>query len=69
MTDIVDAAAEIVSEWNARCIARARRELAGEGALVCEDCDGEIPARRRQAQPSATRCAPCQQAVEGRRRG
>lgn len=68
MPDIVDEAGALVDEWNARCVRHARRALEGEGALICEDCDTEIPARRREAQPSATRCAPCQERLEGRRR-
>ena len=69
MPDTIDVAAEIVAEWNSRCIAEATRALEQPGALVCEDCEAEIPERRREAQPSATRCAPCQGLVEGRRRG
>jgi phage/conjugal plasmid C-4 type zinc finger TraR family protein len=68
MPDIVDTAAEIVADWNTRCIAEATRGLAQPGTLICEDCEVEIPARRREHMPSATRCAPCQQLLEGRRR-
>ncbi len=69
MPDVVDDAAQIVADWNERCIQHARRALEGPGTLLCEDCEAEIPPRRRKAQPSATRCAPCQQALETRRRG
>lgn len=40
---------------------------AGAGALVCEDCDEEIPARRREAYPAARCCVRCQQQREMRR--
>ena len=69
MADIADEAAQIVADWNQRCVRQARSALAGEGALICEDCDAEIPPRRREAVPSATRCAACQKQVEERRRG
>lgn len=40
------------------------------GATHCEDCDDEIPARRREALPYVTRCVPCQEFEDhkGRRR-
>lgn len=69
MTDTVDLASELVDEWQARCLARVRRELAGAGPLECEACGEVIPPRRREVQPSAARCAPCQALVEARRRG
>jgi len=43
-----------------------RSELQGLGADFCEDCDEEIPAPRRAAYPSATRCVACQEAHERR---
>jgi phage/conjugal plasmid C-4 type zinc finger TraR family protein len=39
----------------------------GEGALTCDDCDEEIPERRRQAYPAARCCVRCQQAREMKR--
>ena len=69
MPDIADDAAGIVEAWNDRCVRQARRALEGEGTLLCEDCEQEIPPRRRELMPSATRCATCQQKVEDRRRG
>jgi phage/conjugal plasmid C-4 type zinc finger TraR family protein len=44
--------------------ARARL-AAGEGTRHCEDCGEEIPAARRQAQPSSRTCIPCQTARDG----
>jgi len=34
------------------------------GKTHCEDCDGEIPAARRQAVPGCTRCIRCQEQFE-----
>jgi RNA polymerase-binding transcription factor len=31
------------------------------GRRLCTDCDGEIPAARRRALPSAIRCVECQE--------
>jgi phage/conjugal plasmid C-4 type zinc finger TraR family protein len=44
---------------------RARNKAAlPEFRRTCEDCGGVIPARRRRANPSATRCIACQAKVE-----
>ncbi|MBB3963502.1 TraR/DksA C4-type zinc finger protein [Rhizobium metallidurans] len=42
----------------------ARDALKRAGKRNCEDCGGEIGAKRRQILPSATRCMPCQIAHE-----
>ena len=68
MTDEVDRAAELTDAWNSRCVRHSQRVLERPGTLLCEDCDIVIPERRRQALPSATRCAQCQELVESRRR-
>ena len=34
------------------------------GATHCEDCDGEIPTRRREALPYVTRCVECQELAD-----
>lgn len=69
MPDPADEAAIRVDAWNAACLERTRAALEGPGRLTCEDCDTEIPERRRQQMPNATRCVKCQEIVEGRRRG
>jgi phage/conjugal plasmid C-4 type zinc finger TraR family protein len=69
MPDPADEASLRVDAWNAACLERTRAAQQGEGAMFCEDCEAEIPARRREAYPSATRCVKCQEKVEGRRRG
>jgi len=38
----------------------------GVSPLLCEDCDGEIPAARRAAAPGCTRCIRCQREFEAR---
>jgi phage/conjugal plasmid C-4 type zinc finger TraR family protein len=69
MPDAADEAAERIAAWNTQCLEQFRAAQAGPGRLTCEDCDTEIPERRRQQMPSATRCVKCQEIVEGRRRG
>lgn len=44
-----------------RLRAQARAAALGDpGAGICADCGEEIPAARRRALPSATRCVECQ---------
>lgn len=69
MPDIVDAATELEQEWVARSVAHAQRALSGAGLIFCEACEAAIPPARREAHSGATRCAPCQQRMEERRRG
>lgn len=66
MPDDMDRVQERVALHLDRAI-EAHRLPDKPGRLVCEDCDAEIPARRREAMPSARRCAACQSAVEARR--
>lgn len=47
-----------------RAIQRAQAKLALKGDEFCQDCGEEIPAARRAALPSATRCTPCQTKLE-----
>ena len=43
-------------------VKRAREALnAGTGSTDCEDCGEQIPAARRKALPTATRCVGCQE--------
>jgi phage/conjugal plasmid C-4 type zinc finger TraR family protein len=63
MADDVDRVTDQQERILAATIAAARGP-AGAGALVCEDCDEEIPARRREAYPAARCCVRCQQARE-----
>ncbi|MCV4797044.1 TraR/DksA C4-type zinc finger protein, partial [Escherichia coli] len=44
----------------------ARVKHCGASALVCEECDVPIPAARRAAYPSATRCVSCQSVFEAK---
>ncbi|EEG6255412.1 TraR/DksA family transcriptional regulator [Salmonella enterica subsp. enterica serovar Infantis] len=46
--------------------AAARVKHCGASALVCEECDAPIPAARRAAYPSATRCVSCQSVFEAK---
>lgn len=67
MPDEADRAAERTDAWNERCLGAVTRQMQQPGAIECETCGEPIPARRREALPSATRCAPCQEALEKRR--
>ena len=64
MPDSMDLAAELSQTWLDKCIRETRME--GPGALLCVDCEEEIPELRRQTLPSATRCVPCQARLEER---
>ena len=49
----------------ADAVQQARSKLAkGEGAVNCEECDGVIPEKRRQAIPGVRLCIACQSALE-----
>lgn len=69
MPDPADEAQARMDAWNDACLERSRAALAGEGRLTCEDCGDDIPERRRQQVKNATRCRPCQEIMENRRRG
>lgn len=60
--DIVDHASEREAEFIAARLAEQQRAAAldAEGASQCIDCGEQIPAGRRAALPSATRCVNCQ---------
>lgn len=47
-----------------RAVERTRLALAETGAEDCIGCGKPIPAVRRAALPSATRCVPCQTILE-----
>jgi phage/conjugal plasmid C-4 type zinc finger TraR family protein len=51
-----------------REIERTQAKLAQEGDAFCQGCGEEIPAARRAALPSATRCIECQAKLERRPR-
>lgn len=46
-------------------MAAVQASMAGPGKKICEDCDNPIPALRRVAYPSCTRCVKCQSEHEG----
>ncbi|MGU5065740.1 TraR/DksA C4-type zinc finger protein [Escherichia coli] len=60
MPDNIDFIQEQQAELLERQINAARVKHCGVSALVCEECDAPIPAARRAAYPSATRCVSCQ---------
>ena len=59
MADDADTSAAQQERILAATIA-ASRVPTTPGALVCEDCDAEIPERRRIAYPAARCCVGCQ---------
>lgn len=66
MPDNVDFIQEQQAELLERQINAARVKHCGASALVCEECDAPIPAARRAAYPSATRCVSCQSVFEAK---
>lgn len=52
-----------------RAIRAASAALAGAGTTDCANCGEEIPAARRKALPSATRCIGCQTKLAKPRQG
>lgn len=66
MPDNVDFIQEQQAELLERQINAARGKHCGVSALVCEECDAPIPAARRAAYPSATRCVYCQSVFEAK---
>ncbi|HGX0722640.1 TPA: TraR/DksA C4-type zinc finger protein [Escherichia coli] len=62
MPDNVD----FIQEQQAELLDAARVKHCGVSALVCEECDAPIPAARRAAYPSATRCVSCQSVFEAK---
>ena len=66
LNDNVDFIQEQQAELLERQINAARVKHCGASALVCEECDAPIPAARRAAYPSATRCVSCQSVFEAK---
>lgn len=63
-----DVAADYQAKLNAAGLANHRakmsRQLATPSLAICEDCEDEIPADRREKQPGCTRCIDCQRVHE-----
>jgi RNA polymerase-binding protein DksA len=47
-----------------RAISAARERMADGHYGICDDCGIDIPMARLQAQPTASRCVPCQERYE-----
>lgn len=60
MADPADQASVLAQLESDHGVAAIREGLKRPGQAECEDCCCDIPADRRQALPSAIRCAPCQ---------
>lgn len=59
MSDIADIAVELQATLNDTAIKNRIKETR-PSAMYCEDCDEEIPARRRLAVVGVQRCVSCQ---------
>ncbi len=66
MSDDVDTANDLALAERDSGIARARAAVAAIGQPECADCGDTIPQARREAMPSAVRCAGCQSGRERR---
>jgi len=59
-----DVAADYQARHNAAALADHRAKMAEQAAApsleICEDCEDDIPAERREKQPGCTRCVACQ---------
>jgi phage/conjugal plasmid C-4 type zinc finger TraR family protein len=67
MADEADRAEPRIEAVREAGLERVLGRLAVEGRDDCEACGDPIPEDRREALPSATRCHPCQEALERRR--
>jgi phage/conjugal plasmid C-4 type zinc finger TraR family protein len=56
----IEQAEAMVQAERDKAIADVRAKLAEPGSEDCEDCGEEIPKQRRDAMPSARRCADCE---------
>lgn len=54
------------SHYEAEYQTSSQEESVRYEGVTCQDCDQEIPARRLQVIPSATRCVVCQQIAESK---
>ena len=62
MPDEMDRLIDLHQVLLERAIAAQRPN--GEGRMICEECEGPIPQRRRDAYPAARCCVACQTARE-----
>ncbi len=60
----LDLAAERAEQERLAGVKRATSQLSKEGTAECISCGDKIEERRREAMPSATRCADCQMHFE-----
>jgi phage/conjugal plasmid C-4 type zinc finger TraR family protein len=63
MSDIVDRANDLAEMHLATALSN-RPSYQGVSALVCVECDTEIPELRRKLVPGVKLCVDCQQLVE-----
>lgn len=59
-------ASALTQSWRDDALRAAHASLQGSGQADCETCSEPIPGDRRQAMPSAIRCAACQTIFESK---
>lgn len=60
MADVADIASDIEQERINRILSSREKPKSQPSALVCEECDNDIPQARRLALPGVTTCVHCQ---------
>lgn len=68
MADEADQANELMDKILGAQLANATQQQAPAETPECEECGEEIPAKRREIAPWATRCIDCQEQEEMRRK-
>lgn len=64
MADDADRAPDYNASALAAHMKRVNSAARGVGSLFCAECEEEIPAKRRAAQPGCTLCVDCQNRME-----
>ncbi|CDL86699.1 TraR/DksA family transcriptional regulator [Xenorhabdus cabanillasii] len=64
MSDHLDRACEYAADMLERQIAAHINRPVGVSAFYCEECEQPIPEQRRKVIAGVTRCAPCQEMFE-----
>ncbi|GKW43275.1 TraR/DksA family transcriptional regulator [Pectobacterium parvum] len=68
MPDLMDMVQQRQQDMLDHQIANARNRLPVVSACIGEECDNPIPEARRAAIVGVTRCAPCQDILEKKRK-
>ncbi|MDP8176347.1 TraR/DksA family transcriptional regulator [Pasteurella skyensis] len=66
MSDAIDKAQELQAIFNKTALAKTQQQVTAVSAYFCEDCDIEIPEKRRKAIKGVCRCVNCQEIFEAK---